>query len=166
MESLARFVQLFTLTNAAATERLHARLHLVLTHPDAYEAEYAEELLERGIGAGLPRQELRDVALIDGLLADDLLWEADLDEPASSIAEGLNDTLALQQRPVLDAQGIGGRTGPDALDAVHDALEAQGLALVLLTLDSDSYPLSVVADSDAETTRQLADELGFKVAVY
>ena len=49
---------------------------------------------------------------------------------------------------------------------MQDALEAVGLALVLFTLDSDSHPLSVVADAQAEEVRQLAKELGFGVTVY
>ena len=169
MQSLLTFLRLFCPADPAAAERLAARLALVLRDPAAYEVEYAEELLERGIGPGLPRQELRDVALIDALLAEDLLWEADWKETADSIADGLNDTLAQQGRAArLDVAALAARagSGPEALDAVQDALEPLGLALVLLTLDSDSYPLSVVADADAETTRQLAAGLGFGVAVY
>jgi hypothetical protein len=56
--------------------------------------------------------------------------------------------------------------GSDALDALQDALEPLGLALVLFTLDSDSYALSVVADDQAEQARQLAAELSFTLAVY
>ncbi|MEJ7659977.1 MAG: hypothetical protein WKG07_10310 [Hymenobacter sp.] len=41
-------------------------------------------------------------------------------------------------------------------------LEPLGLALVLLTLDSDAYPLSVVADaSGRRSPADLAQELGF-----
>ena len=63
----------------------------------------------------------------------------------------------------------GGRvtvTGPEALDIVQDLAEPAGLAVVLFTLDSDSYALSVVADAQAEEARQLAQELGFAVTVY
>lgn len=166
MDSLTSFIRLFALGDAAAAERLHTRLALVLADPAAYETEYAEELLERDIEAGLPRQELRDVALIDALVNDDLAWESSMREHTASIADGLNEVLWRQQRPRLDAEALGTRTGPDALDAVQEALEPLGLALVLCTLDSDSYPLSVVADADAETARKLAAELGFTVAVY
>ncbi|MGI4871744.1 MAG: DUF6630 family protein [Janthinobacterium lividum] len=167
--NLLRLVQLFTLADHAATERLTARLALVLRDPAAYETEYAEELLERGIEAGLPRQELRDVALIDALLSEDLLWEADWKEAAFAMAEGINDILTHQQRPV--ALALAEPTsritpGPEQLDAVQDALEPLGLALVLFTLDSDSYPLGVVADAQAEELRELAAELGFGLAVY
>ena len=41
-----------------------------------------------------------------------------------------------------------------------------GLALVLFTLDSDSYPLGMVADAQAEDARRWAKELGFGVTVY
>ena len=55
---------------------------------------------------------------------------------------------------------------PEMLDAIQEALEPLGLALVLLTLDSDSFPLSVVAEEQAEEVRRLAQELGFTLTVY
>ncbi len=165
--SLTQFIQFFTLADSAATERVRARLTLALQDPAAYQAQYAEELAERGIEAELPAQELRDVALIDALLSEDLLWESDWQDPAADTAEGLNDILVRQQRPErLRLATSRSASGPDLLDAVQDALEPLGLALVLLTLDSDSYPLSVVADAQAEKARQLAQELGFELAVY
>lgn len=169
MDSLSAFLRLFTLADQAATQRLTARLELVLRDPAAYETEYAEELLERGIGAGLPAQELRDVALIDALLSKELAWEADWQDAAADLVYGLNETLRQQGRTRhLDepARGQATTTGPDALDIVQDLLEPLDLALVLFTLDSDSYALSVVADADAETARQLAVMLGFTIAVY
>lgn len=153
----------------AATARLEPRLTLVLTDPVAYQTQFGEELLERGIESGLPEQELRDVALIDALLSEELVWEADWQDAADYLAEGLNETLARQQRPQrLDEKTLRTRrlVGPDALDTIQDLLEPLGLALVLFTLDSDSYALSVVADDQAENTRRLAAELGFTVAVY
>lgn len=167
--SLPQFVQLFTLADAAATARVTARLALALSEPATYQAQYAEELAERGIEAALPAQELRDIALIDALLSEDLLWEFDWKENAEEMAEGLNEILAQQQRQVTLQPGtMAHRTdqGPEALDAVQEALEALGLALVFFSLDSDSYPLGVVADAQAEEMRQLATELGFKLVVY
>lgn len=169
MNSLASFIQLFTLGDQAAAARLGPRLALVLADPAAYHAQYGAELLERGIGGGLPAQELRDVALIDALLSEELVWEADWQDAADYLAGGLNETLTRQGRPArLSEPALGARrlVGPDALDAVQDALEPLGLALVLLTLDSDSYALSVVADADAEAARQLAAGLSFTIAVY
>ena len=168
-ETLSRFVQLFTLSNAEATQRVSERLTLVLRDPTAYQAQFAGELAERGIEAALPEQELRDLALIDALLSQDLLWESDWQEKAGEIAEGINEVLMQQKRtPLLRPAALLGRRepGPEQLDTVQDALEPLGLALVLLTLDSDSYPLSVVADAQAEQARQLAKELGFGITVY
>lgn len=168
-ESLGRFVQLFTLDDATATQRMSERLELVLRAPADYQAQYAEELAERGIVAALPEQELRDVALVDALLAEDLAWESDWNDKASAIAEGLNDILTQQNRPnQLQLRALTSRreTGPEALDALQDALEFQGLALVLFTLDSDSYPLGVVADAQVEALRKLAAHLEFNLVVY
>jgi hypothetical protein len=168
-ENLSRFVQLFTLADAAATERVRQRLTIVLGDPAAYQEQYAEELEERGIVAGLPAQELRDVALIDGLLSEELVWESDWKDVAGDLVYGLNETLAQQHRTVRLLELAGARaavTGPEALDIVQDLLEPVGLALVLLTLDSDTYALTVVADAKAEETRRLAQEIGFSVTVY
>jgi hypothetical protein len=169
MDSLTAFVQLFSLAKSEATERLTERLSLVLQEPAAYQAKYAEELAERGIEAKLPAQELRDVALIDALLSEELLWEADWNDSVDDLTYGLNETLTQQGRAERLAEPSLARratTGPEALDALQDALEPLGLALVLLTLDSDSHALSVVADEQTEKARQLAKELGFGITVY
>ena len=169
MDSLTAFVQLFSLANAEATTRLTERLGLVLRDPAAYQAEYAEELAERGIETQLPAQELRDVALIDALLSEELLWEADWKDSVDDLTYGLNETLTQQGRPERLAEPSLARraiTGPEALDALQDALEHLGLALVLLTLDSDSHALSVVAEAQVAEMRTLAQQLGFGLKVY
>ncbi|MDO7846615.1 hypothetical protein Q5H92_09625 [Hymenobacter sp. M29] len=168
-DALHRFVQLFTLNDAEATQRVSERLALVLRDPSGYQAQYAEELEERGIAAALPAQELRDLALIDALLSEELLWESDWKDTAADLVYGINETLTQQKQPVQLAEPASGRatvTGPEALDIVQDLAEPAGLAVVLFTLDSDSYALSVVADAQAEEARQLAKELGFGVTVY
>ena len=166
---LTQFIQLFSLGNTDATRRVSERLALVLRDPAAYQKQFAEELSERGIVASLSAQELRDLALLDALLSEELLWESDWKDPATDLVYGINETLAQQKRPARLAEPANGRAaiaGPEALDIVQDLLEPAGLALVLFTLDSDSYALSVVADAQAEETRQLAQELGFGVTVY
>jgi hypothetical protein len=166
-ENLTRFAQFFTLADTEASQRLTERLALVLRDPAAYQAEYAEELAERGIESALPAQELRDVALLDGLLWEELLWEADWTDPVADLVDGLNETLAQQGRPErLPAPGRPATTGPEALDMLQDMLEPLGLALVLLPLDSDSHALSVVAEAQVEELRTLAQELGFSLKVY
>lgn len=168
-DALGRFAQFFTLAESGATQRVIERLALALRDPAAYQEQFADELEERGIEAALPEQELRDLALIDALLSEDLLWESDWKDTAGEIAEGLNEVLTRQnQQARLRPAALLSRRepGPEQLDTVQDALEALGLALVLFTLDSDSYPLSVVADAQAQEVRQLAKELGFGVTVY
>jgi hypothetical protein len=165
--TLTQFTQLFTLTDVAATQRITERLALVLRDPVTYQKQYAAELAERDIITELPAQELRDVVLIDALLSEDLLWESDWQDPAADTAEGLNDILAQQKRAgKLRLANSRSTSGPDLLDAAQDALEPLGLALVLFTLDSDSYPLSVVTDEQAPEARRLAQELGFTLTVY
>ncbi|MBF9143563.1 DUF6630 family protein [Hymenobacter properus] len=170
-DKIQPFVQLFTLNDAEATQRVSERLALVLRDAAAYREQFADELDERGITAAmkLPEQELRDIALVDALSLEDLAWENDWKEDAAEMADGLNEILTRQQRGyALPTSALpGGRNrNAEALDALQDALEAKGLALVLYTLDSDSYPLGVVDDAQAEEARQLAQELGFKLTVY
>lgn len=191
-ENLSRFVQLFTLNDAEATQRVSERLSLVLQTPKTYYEQYAEELAERGITDGLqeekpndligviaqhifaksgqlPLQELRDIALIDALTIEDLVWENDWEDAAFEMADGLNEVLTRQQRGYLlptDSLAGGRKQGPEALDSLQDALEEKGLALVLFAWNGDAYPLSVVADAQAEEARQLAQELGFGATVY
>lgn len=166
-ENLSRFVQLFTLNDAEATLRVSERLTLALTDAAAYQEQFAEELAERDIVAELPAQELRDVALIDALLSEELVWECDWQDTAAMLVVGINEILMSQRRthwpsePARDTM-----KGPEALDIVQDLLEPVGLALVLLTLDADAYALSVVADAQAEEALQLALELGFIITVY
>jgi energy-coupling factor transporter ATP-binding protein EcfA2 len=167
--TLTQFVQLFTLSEEEATQRVSERLALVLRDQQAYTEQFAEELEERDITVTIPEQELRDVALIDALLSEELLWEADWKDSASDLVYGLNETLTQQNRTMrLDepAAGQANTSGPEALDIVQDLLEALGLALVLLTLDTDSFALSLVAEDQAEEARKLAQELGFSIAVY
>jgi hypothetical protein len=168
MNSLKDFVRLFTLGNDGAGQRLAERLALVLRDPMAYQAEYTEELAERGIEAALPAQDLRDVALLDGLLSEELLWEADWTDPVGDLVYGLNETLGQQGRPERLAEPAGrlDTTGPEALDTIQELLEPLALALVLLPLDSDSHALSVVAEAQVEELRTLAKELGFGLKVY
>ena len=167
--ALNQFIQLFTLADEAATARVSEQLALVLRNPALYQDEYAGELAERGIVEELPAQELRDIALIDALLSEDLAWESDWNDTAPAIAEGVNEILARQKRPQqLQPSKLAGRRepGPEQLDTVQDALEPLGLALVLFTLDSDSYPLGIVAETAVEQARSLAKELGFELVVY
>lgn len=165
---LTQFIALFTLADTDAAARMSERLRLVLDNPAAYQAQFAEELEERGIETTLPAQELRDLALIDALLSEDLAWESAWEESADDIAAGLNHILKQQNRSHALPPALAGRRepGPEQLDTVQDVLERLGLALVLFTLDSDSYPLGVVADAQAEETRRLAQELGFGLTVY
>ena len=97
------------------------------------------------------------------------MWESDWKDIAADLVYGVNETLTKQQRPMRLAEPARNRatvTGPEALDIVQDLAEPVGMALVLFTLDSDSYAVSIVADEQAEEARQLANELGFGVTVY
>lgn len=166
---LSAFLNTFAVADTTVTPRLGARLELVLTDPAGYAAEFAGELAERGMEGTVDPQELRDLALIDALMAEDLAVECDSQETAGQMAESLNYVLTQQKRQllVLPANlGAEDELGPEQLDLVQDALEPLGLALVLLTLDGDSYPLSVVAQDQTENLLAQAQQLGFKLHTW
>jgi len=166
--SLADFIRFFTRDEVPAA-RVAERLTLALREPAAYQNQFADELAERGIKAPLPDQELRDLALLDALLAEDVAWEADWQDTAADMAEGLNEVLTRQGQVMRLRPNVlpkTGAAGPEQLDAVQAALEPLGLALVLFALDSDSFPLGVVAEAEAERLRGSARELGFGLTVY
>ncbi len=166
---IAAFLNTFAVADAAIISQLAARLHLVLTDPAAYQAQFAEELAERGIEGAVDPQELRDLALIDALLAEDLAVECDSQETAGEMVESLNYVLARQGRQLLimpSNLGAEDELGPEQLDILQDALEPLGLALVLLTLDGDSYPLSVVEQEQTENLLTQAQKLGFKLHTW
>ncbi|MFC7670177.1 hypothetical protein ACFQT0_24530 [Hymenobacter humi] len=120
--ALSQFVQFFTLEDQAATQRVSERLNLVLRSPESYVEQYEEELAERGIVLALPPQELRDIALIDALLMEDLAWESDWDDIAPNIAEGLNAILTRQKRThALQPTALTGRREPGPEQARHRA---------------------------------------------
>ncbi|RFP63946.1 hypothetical protein D0N36_16850 [Hymenobacter lapidiphilus] len=163
---LLAFLDIFTLGDTAATQRLAVRLNLALTDAAGYATHFAEELAERGIESEIAPQELRDIALIDGLMAEDLAVECDWKETAGDMLSSLNDVLTRQGRPLLAEVpdlGTDEELGPEQLDLVQDALEPRELALVMFNLDGDSYPLSVVAQEQAEGLTTRAQQLGFKL---
>ena len=166
---LSAFLNTFAVADTTVTQRLVARLELVLTDPVGYAAEFAGELAERGMEGAVDPQELRDLALIDALMAEDLAVECDCQETAGEMAEILNYVLTQQGRQLLaQPQDLGAEDelGPEQLDLVQDALEPRGLALVLLTLDGDSYPLSVVTQDQTENLLSQAQKLGFKLHTW
>ena len=166
---LTAFLNTFAVGDPTVTPRLVARLALALTDPAGYAVQFAGELAERGIEGAVEPQELRDLALLDALLAEDLAVECDWQETAGQMVENLNYVLTQQGRQPLvlpqqpDAED---ELGPEQLDLVQDALEPLGLALVLFALDGDSYPLSVVTQDQTENLLQQADQLGFKLHTW
>ena len=166
--SLPHFLQLFTLTDATATERLTARLALVLHDPAAYQAQYAEEFSISSRTELMEPQYLRDQALSEGLLNEELLANCDWKESAAEMAEHLNDVLTRQGRHeqlAVEPESDDYEVGVEQLDMVIEALEPLGLVLVEFDSGSDSYWMTVVAQEHAGLLRELADKLGFQLSL-
>ncbi|MFD7092426.1 hypothetical protein ACFV94_32140 [Streptomyces sp. NPDC059896] len=172
-QALAELAELLAPGRAAvAEEALFA-----YDDPDAYVRTHATRLDRRGIDA--PIENLAWIALVDALTAQGLLAEVDWKEGCDEIRRQLR---GLESRPTVDpwslagpedAGGTDGTDGTDAepLDTAAFLNEAgrlhleQGVALAVLDIESDCYPLVCFPARRAGELTPLASRAGFYAAV-
>ncbi|WP_326609513.1 hypothetical protein OIE62_35695 [Streptomyces scopuliridis] len=139
--------------------------------PDAYVRTHATRLEDRGIDA--PIENLAWIALVDALTAQGLLAEVDWKEDGDEIRRQLR---ALESRPAVDPWSFADRedadgTDPVALDTaafLNDAGRLHldlGVALAVLDIESDCYPLVCFPARRASELTPLAARAGFYAAV-
>ncbi|MFE7569063.1 DUF6630 family protein [Streptomyces sp. NPDC057539] len=138
--------------------------------PDAYVRTHAERLEDRGIDA--PIENLAWIALVDALTAQGLLAEVDWKEGSDEISRRLR---GLESRPTVDPWSHAGADGTDAapLDMdtaafLNDAGRLHlkvGVALAVLDIESDCYPLVCFPAERASELTPLAARAGFYAAV-
>ncbi|MEV6425240.1 DUF6630 family protein [Streptomyces sp. NPDC051662] len=139
--------------------------------PDAYVRTHAEPLEDRGIDA--PIENLAWIALVDALTAQGLLAEVDWKEDSDEIRRQLR---SLESRPTVDPWSLADPADAEATDTVpldtaaflNDAgrlhLEV-GVALAVLDIESDCYPLVCFPARRASELTPLAARAGFYAAV-
>ncbi|MFJ1580892.1 hypothetical protein [Streptomyces sp. NPDC088182] len=142
--------------------------------PDAYVRTHAARLDRRGIDA--PIENLAWIALVDALTAQGLLAEVDWKEGGDEIRRQLR---GLESRPTVDPWSLAGPEDSDGTDGTDaEPLDTAaflneagrlhlelGVALAVLDIESDCYPLVCFPARRAGELTPLAGRAGFYAAV-
>ncbi|UYZ64253.1 DUF6630 family protein [Hymenobacter weizhouensis] len=171
-ESLRAFVGLLAGKATVQADTVLKHVGLALREPATYLTEFADDLSERGIDELTPdiAANLPQTALVHELEKASLVGEVDWKADAEDIVWNVNNVLEQQGRPQLEGDDLE-ITDEDEVESclryVGSVLRARHLTLIyLLDLDSDSYPLSIVAAADMPRFTQLAHELSVRFEVY
>jgi len=136
---------------------------LAVEAPALYLQRFEDPLFERGIEA--PHQVSPWLALVDGLISRGWCTEVDWKVDAADLAHALGELRPLAgMRNVLSPLAASQTRNEEALTLAARCLHAQGMALIHLDIDSDSYPLLVVPADRGEATRRMAEALGERAA--
>ncbi|MFC0430374.1 DUF6630 family protein [Kutzneria buriramensis] len=130
--------------------------------PEAFLAEHADRLDDRGIDEAIP--DLAWIALVDALDDHRLLAEIDWHEDPQEIVAQLRRLDSAPDAPEVwvdedlptyeFCQSLGSR------------LRAAGTTLAALDIESDCYPLVLLPNGDADTLVALASTAGFKAFTF
>ncbi|MEO6083156.1 MAG: DUF6630 family protein [Umezawaea sp.] len=135
-------------------------------YPDSYLRDHADRLDERGIDEPVP--ELAWIALIDALTDRGLLAEVDWKEATAEITAQLRGLRSSPAQPEawtwLDTTDTDLVTY-DFLELAGRELRDAGIALAVLDIESDSYPLVLLPADRATDLVTLAATAGFRAEV-
>jgi hypothetical protein len=139
-------------------------VRLAVIDADDYVRQYRERLHGRGIDAPIPA--LPWIALADGLSARDRLREIDWKAELEDITWNLDQLAALRpEQPDrwtwLEEEAWQDKMPEDVLPAIGNRLLQNGMALVTLDIDSDSYLLVVLPADRSQESRRLAQLAGY-----
>ncbi|MFE2744530.1 DUF6630 family protein [Streptomyces scopuliridis] len=166
-QALAALAELLAPGRAAVAEEVL----FAYDDPDAYVRTHAARLEDRGIDA--PMENLAWIALVDALTAQGLLAEVDWKEDGDEIRRQLR---ALESRPTVDPWSLADPDDADGTEApaldtaafLNDAGRLHldlGVALAVLDIESDCYPLVCFPARRASELTPLAARAGFYAAV-
>ena len=148
----------------ADCDGLSDEVHLAREDPSAYFAQHADDLGNRGIVE--PAHVTTWLALVDGLQRRDLNvevdWKVDLEELVLSLA---TLQMATQQKLRFGTLASGDSFGEAALAQASAWLQSRGIALVSLDINSDCYPLSLMAIEEVALLQPLVAQVGEKLVV-
>jgi len=165
MEKLNALLELAALFTRE--EFLQKELQLAYNQPLNYANQFTQELLERGIDHHTPN--LPWFALINGLERKQLLQELDWKDEAEELI-GLvieftkGHTKQEQIKFSLDStEPLLNDDIEEFLPSLNTNLRQYNIQLVWLDIDSDSYPLTILALEDIEKAKELASKTGYGV---
>lgn len=143
-------------------DALWSEVEQALNEPEHYFSRFADDLAQRGIES--PDAVSPWLALVDGLQRREQVHEMDWKLDMGELIWGLQQLQFSRQREIsLDALAGSKAMGHDALTEAGAHLRSQGVALVTFDIDSDSYPLSLLAQEDTEPLEELAKRVGRKL---
>ena len=143
---------------------LAGEVRLAIVSPEEYVSRFQERLRNRGIGK--PQSDLPWIALVDGLWERGRLHELDWKEAPEDVVWKVD--LLSPNQPVQPDRWAWVTTAEwedklphDLLPAIAARLAGEGLTVVTLDINSDSYPIMVLPISQVEECRQLAQLAGY-----
>ncbi|MDB4292824.1 hypothetical protein N9954_05400 [Maribacter sp.] len=149
---------------------LVSELQLAENQPLNYLSQFARVLQERGIDKAIP--ELPWLALVDGLASRNLLEELDWkDDPEELIAVCLRLTENHSQSTEIKTSitSIEASLSDDIeefLPVLNRYLYKHGIQLVWIDINSDSYPLTILASDKVNEAKRLALDAGYGTIKY
>jgi hypothetical protein len=139
-------------------------IRLALVSPGEYVSRFQERL--RGRSIEKPQSDLPWIALVDGLEDRGRLRELDWKEAPEDVTWKIDHSLP--DHPVQADRWAWVATAEweeklphDLLPAIATRLAAEGLTVVTLDIDSDSYPMMVLPVDQVEKCQQLAQLAGY-----
>ena len=139
-------------------------IRLAIVNPDEYVSSFRERL--RGRSIEKPRSDLPWIALVNGLEDRGRLRELDWKEAPDDVTWKVDHLLPDQ--PVRPDRWAWVATAEweeklphDLLPAIAAHLAAEGLTVVTLDIDSDSYPMMVLPVGQVERCQELAQLAGY-----
>ncbi len=144
------------------TAELWSEVRQAIEQPALYLDRFADALVNRGMDE--PEHVTPWLALLEGLQRRgqnvELDWKLGMDDAIWALQQ-----LKTVQQAGVDLQVLAGSKAlnHEALQEAGDCLRRQGLSLVSIDIDSDSYPLSVLETSAVAPLQALAQRVGGKL---
>ena len=139
-------------------------IDLAFRTPARYLQEFSDTLLARGI------EEENEVspwlALVDGLISRQCCNEMDWKIEPGELAWQLNKIESLRDKDqILSPLANSPAVNDDALALASNCLRQHDLALLVMDIDSDSYPLVVAPQNRSSDIQRLSSSLGKRAIV-
>ena len=160
MKELLRLSELFT-----QDASLIAEITLAYQRPLEYLNKFSTELQTRGISSTV--NSLPWLALVDGLFRRGLLHELDWkDDPEEvvgvcSLLSGKHHCYEKVNQALSSVEPLLNDDIEEFLPVVNQTLKSADVQLVWLDIDSDSYPLALLALEKLKEAKILASQAGY-----
>lgn len=137
-------------------------IRLAIDRPRDYVARFRQRLSGRGIREPYP--ELPWIALVDGLIERGRLQEVDWAGPPHDVQSAMRALTAQKEEWawLVEPEWCDDYPKPyELFPRIQDRLSKNGLALVVVNIGADCYPLIVLPVDRVEEARRLAELAGY-----